>query len=280
MGGWRRLEELTLPLAYTEIHTTTAEISDPSDPRAGKGAFFLTKVVAHVWLSADAGKVISDYYDDSGKWVGGSAAGFNPDYAFRASRSDEHGPYTITHIGSDELARNVVKQALLQASGVCRSPEQLIALSTGFTVTSCRDVKDGGPSLVDVDVSYPPPTTSEAKFDPTTRSCELLMDAAADWRPTKEVYRRDNFETTVNLTYVPQSPDFTALSKVVVKYKLGTAEKPMAVQTQTYELSEWSHAPIAASEFRLPSIGIPESVGSPTSKPTKPATQGASSIGE
>jgi hypothetical protein len=270
-----------LPLTFAQTQTTTAETADPSRPHGGKGPYLVERKVRHVWLEDGAGKVTSDSYDESGKWLGGSAYAFNSEYGFFAARSSENGPYAINHIGYGAAATRQSQDAFENATWMCRVPEQLITSYKTIKVTSCRRVRDDGLDLIAVGFTLlpPPPTTttttrSDAVGDPSPQLREVFFDPSANWRLVRETSLGSRQETLREFTYSPQTDDFAALRGVVFTFKSRDAAGLLGQSTDKYEFSEWSHAPIPDGEFRLSSIGLTE----PATKPTGAATQGASSI--
>lgn len=259
-SGWKRLEKSLKNASGTikwsrSTHATDHQKYAP-DYRGNE--------VRRFWLSDSAGKVIIDYQNDAGEWISRKVYCFNADYGFIAAQSVRDGPYLLASYGVNNDDAMTRAKGLVHdyANDLCRSYDLLaeartlaeIVTSPDFTLRSCVERDENGRALVEAEFSFTPPGRSWVGPSGSPISAKLLLDPSADWRILTTEVKGAAWNRQSRNSYQPDAPP-GSMAKMV-RHNVTTDGK--ATDDYSLDFSTFSFETPAASEFRLPSVGLAE----------------------
>ncbi|MBX3413349.1 MAG: hypothetical protein KF708_11720 [Pirellulales bacterium] len=271
--GWQALEG-----KISRLSGSFVEVSDTIPNKGNSSKHRPIKVVVEFHISPDAKKVVTDFWDESGKWESRRVHGMNPDYAFKAAQTVQGGDYYITECGNGKTRDDIENIILFAGINLVRSSFgiesdvrtlQEIVQSEGFKILKCTSVPHEGRELVQVKCQFNPiGLAAEQHPGPTTAT--LLLDPDAHWRVVRsesQYVRRDgqSVSSDMEVTYSDGAAEEANISRIAWHLKDGSG-----YLTNTVDFSALSNAPIPSSDFYLPSLGLPDCPGINVQGPPSP----------
>jgi len=264
--GWKRLEASMGEV--TGVATCTRDFRS-TNPKYAKDRW--SKQVTHFWLTASAGKVITDSYDRSGKWTARNACCFNPDYAFAVKQPVQDGAYIITMHGRDPATIEQMKARVASYPHGMRASYDFdyaeirtlaeIVKGEEFHLESCRDVERDGHRLVEAEFTFDLTgyfangvRVRELGMKASKRWAKVVLDPSADWRILSSVVKYDQWTRPIEISYAPNSPAPAAMSKIVQ----ASVASDGAKDTYVVDFSSVSFESTPLSEFYLGSFSLSE----------------------
>jgi len=262
--GWERLKQSTSEIAGLARRTYEVQITDKSDPQFGKPVVRNSEL--HFSIDNGSARIQVDDKDKNGNRRR-TIFGANPEYSFTAAQSSPDGPYFIKSCGRDTETVDSIRKTIeilvasdLHASfGVDTDLRTLPELmkSDGWTVHHCADVSLDGRHVIEVGCSWMPTAQDSQKYkkgEEQRRHAMLYLDPAADWRVLKiSTTIGDSVQTSFQVSYVPTDGNSARIARSVRRNVYRAS-----VITDTIEFPSWTTTPTSASEFYLPSLGLPD----------------------
>lgn len=254
LPAWASLESSMEYVSGKETYTFTSD-----NPQ--RGAQTYDRKVVQFWLTGSAAKVVTDAYDKSGKWLDGRVYCFNPDYAYSQTQARQKGDLVVSNYSNNADIVNRVKEpifryiaaARIAGYGFAHPPLTQLVNDDACEIVSCKTVEQGGRSLLEVTLRYPP-SGRAAVFDPSTRLTTVRLDPGARWRVVSDKTVSAHETDIIDVDYVEGSSDPARVSNIRAQ-KIYPPPTSVKVE-ETWEFSDLSYQPIPVAEFQLQRVPL------------------------
>jgi hypothetical protein len=270
--GWKKLQQSLTPPLSGSMHMANDYLFTEANNRSA-GQHSKSTMQQRFWISRDSAKMTFDELAGSGKWNSVYTCAFNPDYGFIVRRGAPDGPYTIETAGRaaraicrDDIDWFVIR--MLESPFSQYREERMLAeivKRKSVKLLSCSEESRDGQYVVRAEMQLP------ASWYPRPVPGHLTVwaDPQMDWRVVRSESHYASYDgplsTDCRREYVAGRDHPAQLKRYLLHTKYQHFEN-----WQTVEFLNLSQSPIPESEFRLTSIGLPESAANGTSAPSSP----------